>query len=388
VNAERVYEREVETSSALGRVRVELDLCAACGLAYRNPRPTREELREYYETSLAASGSVWRESGRDTTRGRLIAERKRFLERVARERTSSTNPPRLLDVGCAGGHLLEALELPAWRVVGLEPSRSAAARARERGIEVVEGRLESCELPPGSFTLVSCVSVLEHVWDVREFVAALDRLVEPEGLLFVEVPDSCRPIPQVAEFYSFEHLTHFTRGTLERLLAEHGYESVRFERPTAPALRLAARKVGVGRAHPIDTDHDRDALRRAILAYGEERTRFEHDLAARLDGILPRIREGTGRIAIYGAGDHTRFLLDLVDLSDSIVGVLDSDPAKRGGTFLGWPVHAPEDVAELDVDAVVLSSQPFQEEMAARIEPVAVREGIEIVRCYPKREAA
>ena len=64
--------------------------------------------------------------------------------------------------------------------------------------------------------------------------------------------------------------------------------------------------------------------------------------------------------------------------------MLDSDPAKRGTRFLGWPVHAPEEAAQLAPHAVVLSSRPFQDEMEARMRPIAAAHGIEIVRCYPR----
>ena len=41
------------------------------------------------------------------------------------------------------------------------------------------------------------------------------------------VPDSTRPIAQIAEFYSFEHLSHFTKGTLSRLLSDSGFDLVK-----------------------------------------------------------------------------------------------------------------------------------------------------------------
>ena len=60
---------------------------------------------------------------------------------------------------------------------------------------------------------------------------------------------------------------------------------------------------------------------------------------------------------------HTRFLSDLLDLDDAVACVFDSDPGKIGGRFLDWPVHGPEALAALDLDAVVISTHAFEDEV-------------------------
>ncbi len=383
--AEPAYRREHETGSCLGRLEVRLVLCPGCGFLYANPRPTPEAMARYYRESRHASGAVFRESGEGSRHGALTERRARFLGRwiEAEGRAGGV----LLDVGCGRGDLLAALELDRWRCLGLEPSPDASEAARARGLEVVAEALERTSLAPASFDAVACISVLEHAGDPRASAEDLARLLKRGGLCFVEVPDSARPQAQVSEFYSFEHLSHFTRGTLVRLMLGCGFEPLFVERDDAfPALRACFRHVGVDAVRPGDRFDDRDELIAALASYRAERSELERGLRERLGPRAAAWRSAGKRVAIYGAGVHTRFLLELVDLGEAVACVLDGDARKQGGEFLGWPVHAPSAAAELALDAVVLSSRAYQEEMFRAVAPLA-EEGVEIVRCYGEDES-
>lgn len=374
---EIVYARDFE-SIALGRVHVRLALCD-CGFLYSTPRPTPELLDRHYESSQSASGAVWRAVGEGTRSSRFLGYRVGFVRRLLDE---GREAGRVLDIGASNGDFLRALDLPGWEHVGLEPSRLAAAKARARGLEIHEARLEENSLPAESFDVVTCFSVLEHVWDVRRAMDAIEELVRPEGLLALYVPDSTKPVSAVSEFYAFEHLSHFSRGSLTALAKQYGFRPLFIERALESGIMAGFRKVGRDAATQVEVRPDRDELREAVSRYRRGRQGFERDLQERFEGLMNRWRQAETRVAVYGAGEHTLFLLDLVDFEDRIVGILDSDPAKHGQTFRRWQVHSPAEAAAIGADAVVVSSKPFQEEMVAALEPVVREHGIEVVRCY------
>lgn len=375
---EPLYRRSFD-SMALGRVEVRLVLCDDCGFLFTSPRPTRAALGRHYAEGGFASSVVWRELDGGSRHARFMRRRTAFVLRHA----GSAARGRLLDVGCARGDFLQALELPGWERFGLEPSRRAARAARAQGFAVAEETLEENHLGPESFDLVSAFSVLEHVWDVRESMQGLERLVAPGGLLVLEVPDATRASAQVAELFSVEHLSHFSPASLTRLLAAFGFRVAALERVDGPALTVAARKLGRTALGPLALTDDRAELAAAVRRYARDRERLEADLRARFEPLVAAWARDGARVAVYGAGEHTRFLLDLVDLRPCLVALLDGDPAKHGEHIHGLPVHAPEELASLRLDGVVLSSQPFQEEMFARIAPLAEAHGTTVVRCYP-----
>ncbi|HEB90572.1 MAG TPA: methyltransferase domain-containing protein [Deltaproteobacteria bacterium] len=381
-DAEPVYERDHETGSTLGRLRKIDVLCRRCGFMYTDPRPSAADMRRYYAEASGASGSVFHAMEPGSRLRGLIEERAAFMQPLVASHFGS-GPGAILDIGCATGDLLEHLDLPEWHKAGLEPSARASATARTRGLEVECGDLESTSLPDRSFDVITCISVLEHVHDLRASVGRIRQSLRPGGLAFVEVPDSTRPVAQIAEFFSFEHLSHFTRGTLVRCLAEAGLEAIAFDEQVGlPNLRVCARRSEQIPAKAAFGTDDAEALRRAIARYRRQREAFAETLTRRLNDRVDRWATRDARVAVYGAGMHTRFLMEVVDLGRSVTCLLDSDPRKAGSSFLGWRVFGPDDIPRLGLDAILISTNAFEEEVYSAIAPTARAHAIEVVRCY------
>ena len=100
---------------------------------------------------------------------------------------------QVLDVGCGGGILAEAMaRRGAAQVLGvdlaLKPLRVAQLHALEAGIDNVDYREVAIETlaaeRPGAFDVVTCMEMLEHVPDPASVVRACATLVRPGGQLF------------------------------------------------------------------------------------------------------------------------------------------------------------------------------------------------------------
>jgi 2-polyprenyl-6-hydroxyphenyl methylase/3-demethylubiquinone-9 3-methyltransferase len=103
----------------------------------------------------------------------------------------------VVDVGCGGGILSEAMALAGARVLGIDLSQAcldvAHLHALEARIEAARGRLDyravSAEAlaheHPAHFDVVTCMELLEHVPDPAAMLAALASLVRPGGEVIV-----------------------------------------------------------------------------------------------------------------------------------------------------------------------------------------------------------
>jgi len=98
---------------------------------------------------------------------------------------------RLLDVGCGGGILSESMAQRGAEVTGIDmgeaPLKVAKLHALESGIQVDYRRIQVEELAaqqPGSFDIVTCLEMLEHVPDPASVIRACAALVKPGGQLF------------------------------------------------------------------------------------------------------------------------------------------------------------------------------------------------------------
>ena len=104
------------------------------------------------------------------------------------ERCGGLRGKAVLDVGCGGGILAEAMAGEGARVTGIDLSEKALSVARLHQLEsgvTVDYRLVAAETlaaeMPGSFDLITCMEMLEHVPDPGSTVAACARLVKPGG---------------------------------------------------------------------------------------------------------------------------------------------------------------------------------------------------------------
>lgn len=94
---------------------------------------------------------------------------------------------RVLDLGCAGGFLSEALARRGARVTGLDPAERAIEAARTHaaaaglGIRYEIGSGEEMPFADGAFDAVACVDVLEHVRDLDAVLGEVRRVLRPGG---------------------------------------------------------------------------------------------------------------------------------------------------------------------------------------------------------------
>lgn len=99
---------------------------------------------------------------------------------------------KVIDVGCGGGILSESIALRGADTLGIDmgaaPLSVAELHALEAGIDNIKYQKitveELAEKEAGSFDVVSCMEMLEHVPDPASIIAACAKLVKPDGHVF------------------------------------------------------------------------------------------------------------------------------------------------------------------------------------------------------------
>lgn len=147
----------------------------------------------------------------------------------------------VLDVGCGGGILAEAMGARGAKVTGIDlaerPLKVAQLHRLETG-SAVDYRLVSAEAlaeeAPGSFDVVTCMELLEHVPDPRSTVDACARLARPGGMVFFSTINRNAKAFALAIVGAEYVLNLLPRGT---------HEYARFIRPSE--LSRACREAGL-----------------------------------------------------------------------------------------------------------------------------------------------
>ena len=135
----------------------------------------------------AGAGRFWDLRGEFRPLHLLNPVRVRFIA----ERTALAGS-RVLDVGCGGGLLAEALARAGARVTAIDLAPAMIEVARLHAAEsalAVDYRLSSAEevagAEPAGFDVVTCMEMLEHVPEPAAMTATLAQLLRPGGALFV-----------------------------------------------------------------------------------------------------------------------------------------------------------------------------------------------------------
>ena len=102
------------------------------------------------------------------------------------------NGQRVLDVGCGGGILADSMARKGANVLGIDLASKALKVAQLHALEAQTANVQYQEISaeklaseqPGTFDVVTCMEMLEHVPDPSSIVKACASLVKPGGYVF------------------------------------------------------------------------------------------------------------------------------------------------------------------------------------------------------------
>ena len=159
----------------------------------------------------------------------------------------------VLEVGAGTGLILEGLGDVPSKKTGVDISAGMLAKARARGLDVIQGSATDLPFEDGTFDLAFSFKVLAHVPDIRKALSEMARVLRPGGYLAAEFYNS-RSIRRLAKRlggpgHISENRTEaevFTRwdtpeeilGYLPDSVTFEGWRGVRVVTPAAAAFKL------------------------------------------------------------------------------------------------------------------------------------------------------
>ena len=195
-----------------------LRTCSACDLTYAAAVPAPEVIGAAYRS---ASFSAGRES-------RYAAQ-----TYIGYLRDAAVAPGTALDIGAADGAFLrELLRYGFTDVVGIEPSEAPVRSAGDDVRPFLRNELfDGASFAPNTFDLVTCFQTIEHVFEPRELLEAMYRVLKPGGTALLVAHDvnalSARVLGSKSPIFDIEHLQLFNRRSLRRVLESAGFRDVR-----------------------------------------------------------------------------------------------------------------------------------------------------------------
>lgn len=303
-------------------------VCPDCGMVFDDFDADPAVFKQHYLTQdkyvLPGSAGAGGDSPQDQARWNRTLD---FLAPYLKKTSV------IADIGCGrGGQLRFFWDRGYTRLCGLDLSPVCIDHIRKNhpfpGICCDPSDFE----PEEPFDVILCSQVLEHLFDCAAFLAALKRMLAPEGILYLDVPDASRYRDyQKAPFYFFdqEHINHFQPETLGDLLSRQGF---------------AVRQLIQCENEPVS------GFRTPILAAAAE---VRDEIAARpLRDYIEKCRAADwpsfpepldGKGFLWGVGAHCLRLLNAGAFARlPLAGLIDVAPSQQGRIIHGLRVFSPE----------------------------------------------
>lgn len=204
--------------------------CHGCGHIFNKLSMTdKTELITYYDTEYSLnnlnspnlSGDLPGSSNTNSlTRYSLLFD---FIQKYINK------TDKILDIGCATGGFLRFLKDKDYRYLhGIDSSTPYMEKAiKDKNLDIKKGFAESIPYDRGSFNFITADQVVEHLVDPNQIFIETRRVLKPEGLLCISLPNAMLYDQNYFfDFYWFlmrEHIQHFDLFHLSAIAKKHGF---------------------------------------------------------------------------------------------------------------------------------------------------------------------
>jgi 2-polyprenyl-3-methyl-5-hydroxy-6-metoxy-1,4-benzoquinol methylase len=285
------------------------------------------------------------------------------------ERFGLTADSRVVEIAANDGYLLQYVAGRGIPCLGVEPTRSTAQAAREKGLEIRElffGRHTAAQLVGEGWSadLMAANNVLAHVPDINDFLGGFATLLKPTGVATFEFPQLLTLMAgQQFDTLYHEHYSYLSLTAVHALCERNGLEVFDVSQLSTHGGSL---RVFVQRA---------DGLRREVqpavalqlqaeIVAGVKTPEYYATLAPAAEGIkhqllrfLLQAKADGKRVVGYGAAAKGNTLLNYAGVKpDLLAWVADANPHKQGKFLPGSriPVVSPERIALEQPDYILV----------------------------------
>ena len=313
-----------------------------------------------------------------------------------------TAASHVVEVAANDGYLLKYVQAKGIPCLGIEPTRSTAAAARARGLEVVEeffgaSLAERLASAGHAADLLVANNVLAHVPDINDFVRGCAWMLKPAGVATFEFPHLLRLLAanQFDTIYH-EHFSYLSLTAVDRIFSANGLTVFNVEElPThGGSLRVFAQRSARHGKQRRRTDKVRDLLAQEAAA-GMTTAGYYSDFQPRADSVknyllrfLIQAKQAGATVVGYGAAAKGNTLLNYAGVRpDLLPFVADITPAKQGKFLPGSriPIVGEEVLRAAQPDYVLLLPWNWKTEMMERLAYVREWDG-KFVVAVPRLE--
>jgi SAM-dependent methyltransferase len=299
----------------------------------------------YPEYHSEALGGVWR------------AHHMRFVKFI-----NKYNPQNVLEIGGSNGFIaLECLKnkkIKKWIMV--EPTPSIKSNKR---FEVIPTNFNNSFKYNKPIDMVVHSHTLEHIYEPGDFMEAIGRFLQEDGLQIFSVPNLYRYLKnKYANWINFEHTVFLTEYYIDYLLTINGFEIIEKKYYLEHSIFYATKKSTTKKKIFLKNKYKKNKK-----LFNDFLTFYQKKISL----LNKKIKNFDGEVYLFGGHIFSQFLLNL-RLDSSIKKILDNSKLKRGKRLYGTNLSvAPlEVIKDLPRVAVILKAGVYQYELTKQLKRI------------------
>ncbi len=192
-------------------------------LLITTPKPDANRLASYYKSEKYISHTDSKNSITDkiyqVVKKRMLGKKLNWIE------SYFPGKGKLLDIGAGTGEFLLTAKNNGWEVKGIEPNENARTLAKQKGVPLVP---DTSNFDEEKFDVITMWHVFEHVYDLKNQIIELEKLLKKDGLLIIAVPNyKSFDAVYYKEFWAAydvpRHLWHFSRTSFQKLFRDTSF---------------------------------------------------------------------------------------------------------------------------------------------------------------------
>jgi len=298
------------------------------------------------------------------------------------DRFHLNNQSQVVEVGANDGYLLQYVQKKNIPCIGIEPTASTAAAARQKGITIIDeffGMETATQLVKNNIKadLIIANNVLAHVPDINDFVKGFSCLLKHDGVATFEFPYLLNLINknQFDTIYH-EHYSYLSLISIENVFRENGLKIFDLEdlQTHGGSLRLYAQCSLTG-IRPVSSLVERK--REEEIRSGVSTRRYYENFQIRINKIkndfvtfLIKAKQEGKKVVAYGAAAKGNTFLNYAGIRPDLISfVVDRNPAKQGKYMPGSRIPIVEEARLLEEkpDYVVILPWNLRDEIISQL---------------------
>lgn len=324
-----------EQKNSNGKISYVVSECRSCGFIHQNPCWNQGFYDNIY------SDLVYDPSGDKCYKGQVL--RYKVVADIISQLPINFSQTKILDYGCYDGTFIEWVRsICKWAKRAEFAGYDISIKGKVGGVKLYDS-LEKLLSTAKRYNVVVMNHVLEHMLNPLKTLGIISRLLEEEGYIVIEVPDTSFINENDFSPFHIQHTNYFTPATISKMLNQGGYS----------VISINTFK---------NSDLDRDPFFPSLIVIGQKDENYIKDgkvlkkaIESRKIKFKKRI-EGLGKnvsLNIVGCGDALRSTIGLLK-GLRIYGFYDNNSKLWGRLMYGLEVLPVQEIKSSDADYILV----------------------------------